>query len=188
MLIRGIELDSTYPEYLWYPAVLANASNSVSHLAQRLTAEINSGLDKTGDKLKHHINKEYVQNGLGIFDASDTELQHIAEKPLYAVYYFADIISRRAQIGWSTHGHSAVDVNIYGTVGSDELRGNNENTDIGKFLREYLGVDVDEITKELVAKTEAFDAISGLGSSWTGRAPTKEDIGSILRHHGEEQR
>ena len=50
-----------------------------------------------------------MQKGLGIFDASDTELILIVNNPPAAVYYFANMISRRAQIGWSTHGHSAVD-------------------------------------------------------------------------------
>ncbi|KAG4216789.1 hypothetical protein PC116_g34730 [Phytophthora cactorum] len=64
------------------------------------------------------------------------------------------MISIRAQIGWSTHGHSAVDVNIYssGGPGTEAIRGNVENTDVGKYLREYLNVDVDAITKELNEK------------------------------------
>ena len=49
-----------------------------------------------------------------------------------------------------------VDVNIYGSDGSEPLRGNHENTDVGKFLREYLDVDVEAVTKELNAKSESF--------------------------------
>jgi alkaline phosphatase len=64
------------------------------------------------------------------------------------------MVSLRARLGWSTHGHSAVDVNVYssGGPGTERIRGNVENTDVGKFLREYLNVDVDEITKELKDK------------------------------------
>ena len=66
------------------------------------------------------------------------------------------MISRRARVGWSTHGHSAVDVNIYSSGGeaADKIRGNVENTDVGVFLREYLGVDVTDITEELREKLD----------------------------------
>lgn len=90
-----------------------------------------------------------MQKGLGIEDATNAELQLVVDHASAASSYFADMISRRAQIGWSTHGHSAVDVNIYGTAGSSPLRGNHENTDIGRFLRDYLDVTVDGITEEL---------------------------------------
>ena len=66
------------------------------------------------------------------------------------------MVSVRAQIGWSTQGHSAVDVNIYssGGPGTDQIRGNVENIQVGKFLREYLNVDVKAITQELNDKGE----------------------------------
>ncbi|PTB81671.1 hypothetical protein M440DRAFT_698, partial [Trichoderma longibrachiatum ATCC 18648] len=71
---------------------------------------------------------------------------------------FSAMISLRAHVGWSTHGHTAVDVNIYssGGPGTQALRGNVENTDVGKFLRRYLDVGdvVEDITKELREKTE----------------------------------
>lgn len=89
--------------------------------------------------------------GLGIADASDAEINALASNPDAATTTLAGMVSRRARVGWSTHGHSAVDVNVYssGGSGTEGIRGNVENTDIGKFLRGYLGVDVDEITREL---------------------------------------
>jgi len=51
----------------------------------------------TRDKLKSYINQEYVQKGLGIVDADDSELQLIVDRPRVASYYFANMISRRAQ-------------------------------------------------------------------------------------------
>jgi len=137
----------------------------------------------TRDKLKSYINQEYVQKGLGIVDADDSELQLIVDRPRVASYYFANMISRRAQIGWSTHGHSAVDVNIYGTIGSHDLRGNNENTDVGKFLRDYLDVDVHKVTEELATSSKAFIESVGAGVPYTGKIPTEEGLRSVLRHH-----
>jgi alkaline phosphatase len=93
------------------------------------------------------------------------------------------MISRRAQIGWSTHGHSAVDVNIYGTRGSEKLQGNHENTEIGEFLREYLDLDVTSITEELIDKMKTFKSSSETQSGWTGKIPTEKEIISAMIQH-----
>jgi alkaline phosphatase len=183
-LIILLELDAHYPQYLWYPGVLANVSSSAEYLARRLNTEIDS-ISLEGDKLKKYINEEFVKNGLGILDASDDELQLIIDQPKVSAYYFADMVSRRAQIGWSTHGHSAVDVNIYGTAGSSNLRGNHENTNVGEFLREYLDVDVDAVTEELIKGSKSFKIADTEEVGWTGRIPSEEDLQFVLRHHEE---
>ncbi|KAI0377103.1 alkaline phosphatase-like protein [Hypomontagnella monticulosa] len=151
------QVKADYPQYLWYPAVLANASSSSEYLAHRLHGHIAQSSDHSIDKLKKYINEELVVPGLGIHDASDEELTNVASNPEDAQPLFAEMISVRAQIGWSTHGHSAVDVNIYssGGPGSEAIRGNVENTDVGKYLRDYLNVDVDAITKELNEKMDS---------------------------------
>jgi len=93
------------------------------------------------------------------------------------------MISRRARIGWSSHGHSAVDVNIYGSDGSEALRGNHENVEVGKFLRDYLDVDVDSVTEELVEKSKSFK-IAGVDElGWTGKIPSEEMLQSVGREH-----
>lgn len=76
-----------------------------------------------------------------------------------ASYAFADIISRRAQVGWTTHGHSAVDVPIFASSpdAASPLIGNHENTAVGDFIRDYLDVDVDAITKELKEQGAMFE-------------------------------
>ena len=102
-----------------------------------------------------------MKGGLGIYDADDEEIELIVHNPENADYIFADMISRRAEIGWSTHGHSAVDVNIYGSAGTEALKGNHENTEIGKFLHNYLDVDVDAITKELNEKSKGDGMVRG---------------------------
>ncbi|KAI0128913.1 alkaline phosphatase [Xylariales sp. AK1849] len=151
------QVSPDYPEYLWYPAVLANASSSSSHLAHKLHRHLAStpvSSVESDEDLKAYINDELVIPGLGIRDATDEELTEIVGDPVHAQPLLAKMISVRAQIGWSTQGHSAVDVNIYssGGPGTDAIRGNVENTDVGKFLQEYIGVDVSAITEELQKK------------------------------------
>lgn len=81
------------------------------------------------------------------------------------------MISRRSQTGWSTHGHSAVDVNIYTSDAhaAQKLRGNHENTEVGEFLRWYLELEdeVEEVTKVLRESLEVLDG----GESWLGAVP-----------------
>ncbi|TVY38809.1 Repressible alkaline phosphatase [Lachnellula subtilissima] len=176
------QLHSTYPHYAWYPEVLHNASSSVEHSSRLLRSHIFNG----GDNLKDFISEELVKKGLGIWNAKDSEIQLVVDKPALSSYYFSDMISRRARIGWSTHGHTAVDVNIYGSAGSEVLRGNHENVEVGKFLRDYLDVDVESVTEELVEKSKSFK-IAGAGqTSWTGKIPSKEDLQSAETKHEEE--
>ncbi|KAI1739930.1 alkaline-phosphatase-like protein [Xylaria scruposa] len=168
---RQINVD--YPQYLWYPGVLANATASSEHLARLLWAHIadksasTTKDDSSISDLKKYINEELVIPGLGIADATDQELAVVAEHPEMAQPAFAQMISLRAQIGWSTHGHSAVDVNIYssGGPGADAIRGNVENTDVGKFLRNYLGVDVDAVTRELNEKMGSTSTSTAAGEA-----------------------
>ncbi|KAI2637282.1 alkaline phosphatase [Xylaria nigripes] len=164
------QVNSEYPEYLWDPQVLADATASAEHLAQRLRAHI-SEKKETTEELEEYINENLVIPGLGISDATKEELTNLALHPELAQPAFAEMISVRAQIGWSTHGHSAIDVNIYssGGPGTEALRGNVENTEIGAFLAKYLSVDVDAITDELhqkmgkVMSEESQESIMGVG-------------------------
>jgi alkaline phosphatase len=135
----------------------------------------------TSKDLEAFVRNDLVKEGLGISDAEDDEIRAILDSPLVASPIFANMISKRAQIGWSTHGHSAVDVNIYGSKGSEKLIGNHENTDVGKFLRDYLNVDVEAITKELNKKSSTFVA-TGLGG-WTGPIPSEEEVRKAADHY-----
>lgn len=60
-------------------------------------------------------------------------------------------ISRRAQLGWSTHGHSGVDVNLYAYPHdlAEPLMGGHENTDICDFIKETMLIDLGPVTADL---------------------------------------
>lgn len=141
--------------YNWHASVLAKANASSEYLNRLLNEHVNS-VDESKDSLKDWINENLVIKHLGIDKALDSELEALASHPESSTNLFAGMVSRRARIGWSTHGHSAVDVNIYssGGPGTEKIRGNVENVEIGKFLREYLDVNVDEITTELQEKMD----------------------------------
>lgn len=166
------------PVYNWYPSVLANANASAEYLTFRLRQHIDSSASAAGNKsaLRDWINTHLVIQGLGITDALPSELDRLVDNPDDAKDVLSDMISRRARVGWSTHGHTAVDVNIYSSGGrwAEGVRGNVENTDVGKFLRNYLDVDVDEITKELLDKMDVeelkrmAEGLEGVGAAAVG--------------------
>jgi alkaline phosphatase len=162
-LATARQLDQMhYPRYLWYPGVLANSSHSSSWAASQYHAHLDtfgahpSDLDIQSNKSLKSYLESLVSKGLGIDDTSDAELDELLTNPDIAAYTFADMISRRAQLGWSTHGHSAADVNIFASnaAWAEDLVGNHENTEVGEFLSRYLGVEeeVKKVTRELQEK------------------------------------
>lgn len=66
-----------------------------------------------------------------------------------------DLVSRRVEVGWSTEGHSGVDINVYahggGRAARDGLKGNMDNTDIAKFIVKTLDLNLNAITEQLQA-------------------------------------
>ncbi|WP_151733840.1 alkaline phosphatase ['Paenibacillus yunnanensis' Narsing Rao et al. 2020] len=63
------------------------------------------------------------------------------------------VVSKRLLIGWSGHGHSAVDVGIwaYGPI-ADQVRGQVDNTQIAKAGAATLGLDLNKRSSELQSK------------------------------------
>ncbi|PHH52032.1 Repressible alkaline phosphatase [Ceratocystis fimbriata CBS 114723] len=159
-LATAIQEPGQLPVYNWYPAALAAVTMSSERLASMLQEHISSDEFQTQSRhdLKAWINETLVFGGLGVNDATQDELNDLVDNPDASINTFAAIISLRAHIGWSTHGHTAVDVNIYtsGGANTSALQGDVENTDVGKFLQDYLDVNVDDVTKDL-RKAFKFD-------------------------------
>ena len=144
-------MSANYPEYAWYPSALANASHSAEYLAIQYAKYLFSSPSETQ---KTTFVQDSLEQGLGVFDYTIEELANLVKEPMTALYQYAEIVSRRSQTGWSTHGHSAADVNIYSSdpKAAMALIGNHENTEVGDFLRDYLDVDVEAVTRETPRK------------------------------------
>lgn len=179
LLTNALELNVDYPEYLWYPGVLANATHSAEHTARLYSSHLSTSKSSKAD-LPKYLTK-LINDNLGIEDVTREELAYLIEHPVLSPWTMSEIISKRSQTGWSTHGHSAVDVNIYSSDrhASKKLHGNHENTEVGEFLRWYLDVEdeVKEVTKELKHKLEISS-----GESWLGAVPSREDLAVVASH------
>ena len=197
------QLGQAYPQYRWFPSVLANATHSTEWLARSYAAYLaGDGATASRKEKSKFINEKLIKDGLGIFDASQEELDAIIDAvPQWPPFYlFSIMISRRAQVGWSTHGHSAVDVNIYASspAHAPPLVGNHENTDVGRFIAEYLDLDLEPITQELKKKnvkqgppgTGDIDIAEGEGwGEWMGPEglPVNDngELVSLDTYHGD---
>ncbi|KAI9717255.1 MAG: hypothetical protein M1828_007276, partial [Chrysothrix sp. TS-e1954] len=158
-----------YPAYLWHPSALANASHSVEWLCHDYSAH--RRLSARSDADTRAYLEDALSIHLGIQDCTSEEMDLLVNEPHLAPYTFGEMLSRRSQTGWSTHGHSAADVNIYSSDfrATEQLMGSRENTEVGDFLRDYLDVESEmaEVTKKLRANMG--------GTAWLGQLPEKDE-------------
>lgn len=176
----GRQIGPDYPDYVWYPEVLKNAKHSGEYLNTKINRYLSLNKKIKRDELKSFIQKEILSEDLGIADFEEGEVKNILKMIVEeeseaeagsdgfvtikevtgasaVVEYLKNMVSVRARIGWSTHGHTGVDVNIYGYCNRDEgmvrllkgLGGSRENTDIGRFLEQVTGVDLDDLSDVL---------------------------------------
>ncbi|KAI9337682.1 alkaline-phosphatase-like protein [Zopfochytrium polystomum] len=141
------QLTPMYPEYRWNPQALVDVKISTERLGPALT-------NYQGSDFKTYVKSVVIPDWLGIHDPTDEEIALLASPGKTSMEYMTiagKMLSDRAELGWATHGHSAVDVNLY-AYGLDffKLRGNHENTDIGQFMVDLLGIDLESITKKLI--------------------------------------
>lgn len=149
------QVTTSYPDYVWYPQVLTKATHSGEFLSKKILRYRSEGHHKEDEFIK----KELFEEGLGIKDYTDQDVRDVMDATdmgnLNRV--LNDMISVRARIGWTTTGHSAVDVNIYAYANKKDtwhnllisLQGNNENTDIGAFMERFLEIDLLEVTERV---------------------------------------
>ncbi|GME82752.1 unnamed protein product [Ambrosiozyma monospora] len=146
----ALQVGESYPEYLWKPDVLLNATKSGEYVTRKLASyKASSKKD-----LYQFIKTEILEKDLGIHDYTEQDVLNIVAPGANPHNILNKLVSDRALIGWSTHGHSAVDVNIYGYSNTENgksllykyLGGNRENTEIGRFWEAITGSDYNKIT------------------------------------------
>ncbi|GAA94740.1 uncharacterized protein L969DRAFT_94633 [Mixia osmundae IAM 14324] len=146
------QLSDAYPEYAYYPDALLGATHSTIYLAQELAKQSPASRD--------YVSSTIFAEGLNITDYTEAEMSTVLDEYSNVARmdnHLADMVSRRAQMGWATHGHSGMDVNLYAYgYQSTKLRGNIENTEIGKFIIDLMQIDVPQITKDLTRNVKQW--------------------------------
>ncbi|CAO3591466.1 unnamed protein product [Absidia cylindrospora] len=182
-LTVGRQVGEGYPEYKWNPEVISHVMNSSEVLANMWNQATENNED-TVEYLKQTI----IGNGLGVKDPSDEEVDRVlgwksSDKTVEVLAtYLSDIVSRRALIGWTTWGHTGVDVNLYALgQGTEVLRGSHENTEIGDFMIKFLGLDLNDITTRLTSMNKP--SISGKIRTLWNQMSAEDDYTNMISDH-----
>lgn len=112
---------------------------------------------------------EVMATYYGIADLTQEEIDLIKEADLSKMNAtVGPMISDRANIGWTTTGHTGEDVPLFiYAPDQDRITGVVENTDIALYIARKLGVDLTATTQELfVPARQAFEA-KGATISWS---------------------
>lgn len=122
----------------------------------------------TGEGLERVLNAErsnvveVMNKYYGINDLTQDEIQTIKNTKNGSMNYtVGPMISKRANIGFTTNGHTGEDVTlyVYAPEGVDLLTGTVENTDIATYMAKAIGVDLSATTDELFVRArDAFEA------------------------------
>ncbi|KAJ1869090.1 vacuolar alkaline phosphatase, partial [Coemansia sp. S17] len=146
--------------YVWYPNVLTPVKNSAEVICSQIRP-----LSKDHKKLLIAVTTKVLPKQLGITNATHEEINNIVDgaggSAKACKHAVGHVVSDRARLGWTTGGHTGVDVGLYAYgAGSSTIRGNKDNTYVGQLLADFLDVKPESITPLLAnQKTvqEGFD-------------------------------
>lgn len=156
-LSLGAQLTTDYPAYEWNPEAVVRVRNSSEITAQMI-------MSVPSNERSQYVRNVVIPAILGIDDGTNEDVMYLSYKRRTAEeisWYMSRMVTRRSLLSWATHGHSGVDVNLYAYSGQsgqvkdavDPLRGNHENTEVGAFVKSYLGLQdqhMNDITAKLV--------------------------------------
>lgn len=119
------------------------------HSSETLAAALEAA--KTAEEIRN-----IVTSNTWITDLSDDEVQQIMAgdgSSYKREGAYNAVISKRLLVGWSGHGHSAVDVGVwaYGPI-ADKIKGQIDNTEIATIGASIINVDLKKRTAELQSK------------------------------------
>jgi len=129
--------------YAYYPEVLRGVRASGWKMVQAIRTgasgdsvlRVWAGLDSLGD-----ADRTLLAEGIA---GDDVSLDHNLN----------EIVSRRALIGWTTYGHTGIDVGLYAFgPGAELFRGVHDNTDVAGLIAGLMGFDLAGLTAKLRAR------------------------------------
>lgn len=143
-LTVGTSIDGP-PEYWYAPEHFKTAKSTPGPLSAKWKAY-------AGSDQKSFL-KTSIYGAYGIVAPTDAELtQGIALKDSTAKFekYLSDALSSRLGIHFATGGHTGVDVTLYGWGKNiEKFTGQRENSDVGHFIANQLGLDLGSVTQKL---------------------------------------
>ncbi|KAF2076483.1 hypothetical protein CYY_002223 [Polysphondylium violaceum] len=146
-----------YNEYYWNNTLITKVERSSLSMANMIIA---SNFTKTREIIQQYAKVEIDDSDLALLESLNS-----TSKYRYLQRAVGYVISRHAEIGWTTGGHTGVDVNLYAYAPDSlsentkkekisplqDLFGNNNNIDICNFIKSKLNLDLESITKTLMS-------------------------------------
>ena len=118
----------------------------------KLTGE---GLEAKLDEERTNV-VEVMAEWFGIDDLTEEEIAAIKDTENGSMNYtVGPMISKRANIGWTTGGHTGEDIVLYSYLpGNDRITGTIDNTDVAKVCAAVWGIDLNAVTQRLYVDAE----------------------------------
>jgi alkaline phosphatase len=110
------------------------------------------------------IRPNMIQAQTGIEPSSETiaQLRSNVDDPGALETILSGMISRTTRVGWTTTGHTAIDVNLYAYgPGASRFTGNHDNTFVGETLADLLGFDLTTLTTDLMQRMDTGTVSTG---------------------------
>lgn len=130
---------------------------------------------RTGEGVEKLFNEDmsniaYVmEQYYGISDLTEEEIEEIKNtEPGTMNYTVGPMISKRANIGWTTNGHTGEDIPlyVYAPAGCKRLSGVVENTAIADYMAELFGISLSDVTSKLFVPVRAAAEAKGAEVEW----------------------
>ena len=134
----------------------------------------------TGEGIEKMLNAdrsnivEVMGKYYGISDLTADEITAIKETEKGKMNYtVGSMISKRANIGWTTNGHTGEDIPlyVYAPNGVHRLTGVVENTDIAKYMEKVLGLNLSVTANKLFVPARSSFEAKGATVSWDNSDP-----------------
>jgi alkaline phosphatase len=129
--------------YAWEPAVLQPVTASVDSMA----ALLGRGLTPADVLARTAAIDSLTPSEIGLLNVAARDAN-----PRALPQALVHLISDRAGLGWTSGGHTAVDVNVYAFgPGADRFVGHRTNAAFGRTLADVMGLDLDAQTARVRA-------------------------------------
>lgn len=139
----------------------------------------------TGEGIEKKLNEErsniadVMKTYYGISDLTAEEIKEIKETEEDSMNYtVGPMIAKRANIGFTTTGHTGEDVAlyVYAPEGVDQLTGTVENTDIAVYMEKAMGLDLSKTTDALFVKARTAFESKGATVEYDNKTDSKNPV------------
>jgi alkaline phosphatase len=173
LTVGSIVLDGA-PDYWYAPEHFVGAKATPGPLAKLWNAY--------ADSTPRVYLKDSIFAAHGIAVPTDAELTRglaLKNDTVAFAAFLSTAISTRLGVSWSTIGHTAADVTLYGWgKGSEKFAGSRENSEVAHFVAQQLGLDL-ERTQRLLRRNQTWE------QQWVRPQADQEKVArrSLAHHH-----